>query len=184
MADIRIEHLERKRLREARRLVWRCFPRQTVLERLSFLAIANRHFPSMRLMMRVAGVSDFLDFWGAIDPGTGRLLGTTGLYQYTCDAREAVWLAWFCVEPEVRRRGIGSRLLDFSIEEARRTGLEYLRLYTSDMPSGAAAQVLYESRGLRVTGRKRRLSYSVVYRELRLGPAGSGQRGESAGVGC
>jgi len=168
MTDIRIEHLERKRLSDARKLVWRCFPRQTFFERLSFWAIANHRSPHMRRIMAWVGVADFLDFWGAIDQQTGTLLGTTGLYQYTCDAKEAVWLAWFCVAPEVRRRGIGSRLLDFSIEEAKRTGLQYLRLYTSDRSNEAAAQILYESRGLEVTAKKWRPFYNIIYRQLRL----------------
>ena len=86
MVDIRIEHLERDRLSAARKLVWRVFPQQTVLERLSFWAIANRHSPLMDRMAAWAGVADFLDFWGAIDQETGTLLGTTGLYLYTHDA--------------------------------------------------------------------------------------------------
>ena len=168
MTDIRIEHLERERLSEARKLVWRCFPRQNVFERLSFWAIANHRSPFMRGLMGLAGVADFLDFWGAIDQETGRLLGTTGLYQYIRDAAEAVWLAWFCVAPEARRQGIGSQLLDFAIEEARRTGLQYLRLYTSNRSNEAAAQIVYESRGLEVFAKKWRPFHTVIYRELRL----------------
>jgi len=98
-------------------------------------------------MMAWVGMAGFLDFWGAIDPQTGALLGITGLYQ-----------------------GIGSRLLDFSIEQAKRTGRKYLRLYTSDMSNEAAAQILYESRGLEIVARKWRLFYTVIYRELRLDP--------------
>jgi GNAT superfamily N-acetyltransferase len=170
MTDIRIEHLDHERLGEAHKLVRRCFPRQSRLERLSFWAIAYHTSPLMRRMMAWVGVADFRDFWGAIDRQTGRLLGTTGLYQYTRDAAEAVWLAWFCVAPEARRKGIGSRLLDFSIEEAKRTGFQYLRLYTSDMPNEAAAQLLYESRGLKVFAKKWRPFHTVIYRELRLDP--------------
>jgi GNAT superfamily N-acetyltransferase len=172
MIDIRIEHLEHNHLSDARKLVWRCFPRQTIFERLSFWAIANHRSPHMRRMMAWVGVADFLDFWGAIDQQTGKLLGTTGLYQYTCDVTEAVWLAWFCVAPEARRKGIGSRLLDFYIEQAKRTGLQYLRLYTSDRPVEAAAQILYESRGLKVVVKKWRPFYTTIYRELRLDLAG------------
>jgi ribosomal protein S18 acetylase RimI-like enzyme len=171
--DIRIEHLEHDRLSDARKLVWLCFPRQSLLERLSFWAIANQNAPYMPLLTAFVGVADFLEFWGAIDQQTGTLLGTTGLYQYNCDVKEAVWLAWFCVHPDVRRRGIGSRLLDFSIEEAKRTGLQYLRLYTSNRPNEAAAQILYESRGLKVTRKKWRPFHTTIYRQLRLDHAGN-----------
>ena len=171
--DVCIEHLERGRLSDARKLVWRVFHHQDPFERLSFLAIANHSSPLMRRMMALAGVADFLDFWGAIDRRNRALLGTVGLYQYTRDAKEAVWLAWFCVAPEVRRRGIGSKLLDFSIKEAKRTGLQYLRLYTSDRSGEAAAQILYESRGLKVVARKRHLFHTRIYRELNLIQAGN-----------
>ena len=172
MTDICIEHLGRARLSEARKLVWRCFPHQNPCERISFWVIANRRSPYVRRLMAWGGVADFLDFWGAIDPETGKLLGTTGLYQWTCDAAEAVWLSWFCVAPEARRRGIGARLLDFSIEAAKRTGRRYLRLYTSDRSTEAAAQCLYESRGLRVVAKKWRPFHTTIYRELRLDPGG------------
>ncbi len=168
MTDIRIEHLDRDRLPAARKLVWRVFPRQNPIERFSFWAIANRGSPLMRRLMAWADVADILDFWGVIDAETGAVLGTTGLYLHTRDAGEAVWLAWFCVAPEARRKGIGSRLLDFSIAEAKRTGRRYLRLYTSDRPGEAAAQCLYESRGLKVVAKKRHLLHTTIYRELPL----------------
>jgi GNAT superfamily N-acetyltransferase len=168
MTDIRIEHLARDRLPAARRLVGRVFPWQNPIERVSFWAIANRRSPFVRRVTAWLGVADIVGFWGAVDSRTGTLLGTTGLYQYTRDAAEAVWLAWFCVAPEARRRGIGSRLLDFSIGEARRIGRRYLRLYTSDDWREAAAQPLYESRGLSVVAEKQRLFHTVLYRELPL----------------
>lgn len=165
--EVCIEHLDRGHLSEARKLVWRVFPHQDLFERLSFWAIKNHRAPHVRWILTCLGV-DFLDFWGAIDRDNGALLGTTGLYQYAYDAQEAVWLAWFCVAPEVRRKGIGSLLLDFSIKEAKRTGLQFLRLYTSDSSGEAAAQLLYESRGLKVTARKRHLFYTRIYREFQL----------------
>jgi GNAT superfamily N-acetyltransferase len=118
--------------------------------------------------MRLAAITEILNFWVAIDSPSGKVLGTTGLYTYMRDATDAVWLAWFCVAPEARGKGIGSRLLDFSIAEARKTGRYYLRLYTSDDRREADAQRLYESRGLRVVGKKRRLFHTVIYRELQL----------------
>jgi GNAT superfamily N-acetyltransferase len=168
MAEFYIQELDRSLLRAARKLVWRVFPWQSPVERLSFLAIANRDSPLMRRAMAWAGISDILGFWGAIDSNTKEVLGTTGLYQYNRDAEEAVWLAWFCVAPEARRSGIGSRLLDFSIEEARRSERRYLRLYTSDSRNEAAAQRLYEIRGLKVVVSKNRILYTTLYRELAL----------------
>ena len=173
MADIRIEHLEPNLLPAARELVSRVFPWQSLIERASFWAFAHRRSPYMRRFMALVGVTDILDFWIAIDTQTRAILGTTGLYLYTRDATDVVWLAWFCVAPEARGRGIGSRLLDFSVNEARRTERRYLRLYTSDDPREAAAQRLYESRGLRVVGKKRRFLHTEIYRELLLNAEGN-----------
>lgn len=181
MTDIRIERLERDRLEDARKLVWRVFPHQSLPERLSFWAIANSNSPLVRQLITWAGVDDFLDLWGAVDQHTGRLVGTTGLYTYTRDKAEAAWLAWFCVDSEIRRRGIGSRLLDFTIQEARNTGRQYLRLYTSDRPNEAAAQFLYESRGLEIVAKKKRLFETTIYRELRLDQSFDQETGQNSG---
>ena len=175
--NVRIEHLERDRLSDARKLVWGVFPHQGPFERLSFWAIANQRSRHVRRMMAWVGIAGFLDVWGAIDRHSGALLGTTGLYQRTHDAKEAVWLSWFCVAPEARRKGIGSQLLDFAIHEAECTGLQYLRLYTSNRSGEAAAQILYESRDLKVVSRKRRLFHTRIYRERRFLHAGTKEAG-------
>jgi GNAT superfamily N-acetyltransferase len=168
MADIRIQLLETDLVPAARKLVQRVFSWQSPFERMSFFAFAHRRSPLMQRVMAFAGVSEILNLWIAVDHPAERVVGTTGLYTYLRDAAEAVWLAWFCVAPEARGKGIGSHLLDFSIAEAQKTGRRYLRLYTSDDRREAAAQRLYESRGLRIVGRKRRLFHTEIYRELLL----------------
>ncbi len=173
MADIRIQDLETDHLPAARKLVKRVFPWQSPIERLSFYAIAHRRSSLMRRIMALVGVDEILNFWIALDNVSERVLGTTGLYAYTRDATDAVWLAWFCVAPEARRKGLGSRLLDFSIVEAQKTGRRYLRLYTSDDQREAAAQQLYDSRGLRIVGKKRRWFHTEIYRELPLDSKGA-----------
>lgn len=85
------------------------------------------------------------------------------------------WLIWFCVNPGLRRQGIGSRLLDYSISQARGLGFSELNLRTSTRPGHADAQTLYESRGFEVYDRerkrknkKRSKGYTVLYRALKL----------------
>ena len=168
MTDIRIEHLGDDRLSAAPKLVGRVFPHEGLPERFSFWAIANPRSPLARKLMAWHGITEFLDFWGAFDCESGTLRGTTGLSSYARDAAEAVWLAWSCVAPEVRRQGIGSHLLDFSIAQAKHTGRKYLRLYTSSQSKQAAAQALYESRGLKIVRIKWRAFYTTIYRELSL----------------
>jgi GNAT superfamily N-acetyltransferase len=86
-------------------------------------------------------------YWLAIDHETGQVIGTTGLYSYPDDPK-ALWLGWMCVDPDHRGKGIGRQLLDFSLAQAREEGATHLRLYTSNHPNEAAAQLLYESRGM------------------------------------
>lgn len=111
-------------------------------------------------------------YWVARDPETREIIGTTGLYTYPDDPG-AVWLGWFSVDPACRGRGIGSQLLDLSIELARQSGATHLRLYTSDHPNEAAAQFLYEKKGLRVFAEEAPADGSprLLYRELALHPA-------------
>ncbi|MBX9947570.1 MAG: GNAT family N-acetyltransferase [Candidatus Obscuribacterales bacterium] len=104
-----------------------------------------------------------------------RVLGTTGLYETAKDRGEALWLGWMSVRPAYRGKGIGQRLLDFSIEEAKKSNVDYLRLYTSTYRGEAAAQPLYERVGLKVVGEMKHelplpgLKY--LFREMPLKPS-------------
>ncbi len=110
----------------------------------------------------------FVKYW--VGTENGKLIGTTGIYELKKDAKEANWLSWFCVHPEYRGRGIGSKLLDYAIKKAKINRKKYLRLYTSpDDPNEKAAQKLYEKKGFKITGKgKKRGKYKIVYRELKL----------------
>lgn len=164
---LRIEIMDSATLSEAKALVDRVFPAQGPFERLFPWTFIGRESAFSRAVLRLAGVSELTEFWVAIDDD-GTVIGTTGLYRHCKDAHEAVWLSWFCVAPESRGNGLGGRLLDFSIERARRSGADFLRLYTSDTQNEAAAQRLYEGRGLRVYQSRNRILYRLLRRELRL----------------
>jgi GNAT superfamily N-acetyltransferase len=154
-------------LYQARNLVNKVFTRQSLGERLSFLAFSHKNNIIIRSITRLFGVKEMMNFWVAINENS-EVVGTTGLYKYLADEKEAVWLAWFCVDPNERGKGIGNQLLSFTIEEARRTGVSYLRLYTSDDPNEKEAQVLYEKYGLKEKEREAKLFYTKIIRELRL----------------
>jgi GNAT superfamily N-acetyltransferase len=99
-----------------------------------------------------------------------KVVGTIGLYSYAQDQREALWVGWFAVAPEARGKGTGSQLLDFNIATARQEGMTYMRLYTSTSENEAAAQRLYQSRGLHIirTDPPNKHGHQTLYRELRL----------------
>lgn len=102
-----------------------------------------------------------------------KLVGIIGLYTYEKDEQEADWLGWFCVAESSRKRSIGTKLLLFTIELAKRRGKSFLRLYTTDGPDELDAHRLYERYGFRVVKRKPwtafpELGLTEIFYELEL----------------
>jgi len=104
----------------------------------------------------------------------GRVLGTTGLYETSKDQGQAMWLGWMSVRPAFRGKGIGQKLLDFSIEEAKTKDVDYLRLFTSTYRGERAAQPLYERAGLKIVGEEKHPlpipGLKFLFREMPLKP--------------
>lgn len=152
---------------QAEVLVRSVFPSMSPIERFSFIAIRHPQTFTSRLLMFLAGVKDLMAFDVYVDE-TDLVFGTTGLYRYKKDFDEAVWLAWFCVDPKARGRGIGQALLEHSIARARDAGFSLMRLYTSTDPNEVSAQRLYERNGFMEVGRKKGFFATTVFREKRL----------------
>jgi len=159
-----------KLMDQAEVLVRSVFPSMSPIERFSFIAIRRPQTFSNRLLMFLAGVKDLVAFDVYVDE-SDLVLGTTGLYRYRKDFDTAVWLAWFCVDPNARGRGVGQALLEHSVARARETGLSLMRLYTSTDPNEASAQRLYERNGFMDVGRKKGLRSTTVFRERKLDQA-------------
>ena len=152
---------------QAESLVRSVFPSMSPIERFSFIAIRRPDTFTSRLLIFPAGVKDLMAFDVYVDEAD-LVLGTTGLYRYEKDFDEAVWLAWFCVDPRARGRGIGQALLDHSVARARDAGFSLMRLYTSTDPNEASAQRLYERNGFMEVGRKKGLRSTNVFREKKF----------------
>ena len=152
---------------QAESLVRSVFPSMSPIERFSFIAIRHPQRFTGRLLMFLAGVKDLVAFDVYVDEAE-LVLGTTGLYRYKKDSDTAVWLAWFCVDPRARGRGIGQALLDHSVARARDAGFSLMRLYTSTDPNDASAQRLYERNGFMEVGRKKGLRSTTVFREKKF----------------
>ena len=84
-------------------------------------------------------------YWVAVNK-EGIVVGVTGLY-FDRNDKSVVWLGWFGVHPKHRRQGIGSELLAFTIDEAKRRGYSLLKLYTSSDENEKAARQLYKKFG-------------------------------------
>jgi ribosomal protein S18 acetylase RimI-like enzyme len=92
--------------------------------------------------------------WVAVGP-RGRLVGMAVVAQV--EGVQHVFSMW--VDPEVRGRGLGGRLLDAALTWARQTcpGGE---IHLEVNPRQAAAAALYRSRGFRYTASSRPLGHS------------------------
>lgn len=90
-----------------------------------------------------------LEYFIAVDEND-TILGTNGLYSLQEDLDDSYWLGWYCVDPNHRGKGIGKALLNYCVDEAKRRGKKYLKLYTSTDPNEAKAQEVYEKSGFYV----------------------------------
>jgi ribosomal-protein-alanine N-acetyltransferase len=84
------------------------------------------------------------------DRGAARVLG----YVVAWFAAGEGEIANLAVDPEVRRHGIGSALLDHTLDEACRHGAE--QVFLEVRLSNLRARQLYESRGFAEVGRRQR----------------------------
>jgi GNAT superfamily N-acetyltransferase len=152
---------------QAEAFVKSVFKWMTPIERLSFVALKHPESFTGRLFMFLTGVEDKVSFDVYVDEAN-IVLGTTGLYRYRKDSAEAVWVAWFCVAPKARGRGVGQTLIDHTVATARNAGFGKIRLYTSTDPNEAIAQRLYEKNGFKEIERKKRLFTTLIYREKKI----------------
>jgi GNAT superfamily N-acetyltransferase len=97
-----------------------------------------------------------------------KVIGITGLYELPEDKKEASWVAWFCIDPKARGKGLGNKLLNLMIEKAKKSGKKYLRLYTSSGPVEEIARNLYNKKGFIETKREKGKNYDKIYMELKL----------------
>jgi hypothetical protein len=68
----------------------------------------------------------------------------------------------------MRGQGLGKKLLEYTIDEARKYEKKYLRLYTSNAPDEVVAQIIYKKYGFKKIKQKKRVFYTKIIRELEL----------------
>jgi GNAT superfamily N-acetyltransferase len=165
---IKIKKLTKKYLKEASELVDSVFQNEPIIPSVAFEASLNKKkFEELNRISENKILS--LEYFVAVNESE-KILGTTGLYSLEKDKNETYWLGWYCVDPEFRGKGIGSKLLDFTIRKAGERGKKILRLYTSTSPQEKTAQLIYDSRGFEITGieKDNKSKLETIYRELRL----------------
>ncbi len=111
-----------------------------------------------------------LEYYVAREDATGMVVGLIGAYELVDDPPETVWVGWFCVRQGFRGQGLGEMLLQGAIQRAQASGYNVMRLYTSEHPNEAPAQVLYEKLGFKITRTQAvpGKSYRLLFRERAL----------------
>ena len=82
---------------------------------------------------------------------------------------DALFIENIAVDPAAQRKGHGRVLLEFAEREARRLGLDFLRLYTNARMTENLAY--YTALGFHETERREEDGYSRVFFEKRVGSA-------------
>lgn len=95
--------------------------------------------------------------------GENKVIGTTGIYCQK-ETPEIAWLGWYCIDPNYRNKGFGSKLLEWSINKAKSEGYTKMHLYTSDMPSEEEAQKLYDKFGFKKYDEE--IAYGGKYKKI------------------
>lgn len=162
---ITIEPLSKQTLKQAIQLVDRVFPRQGT-EPAWFEFRASLGEKPYAWITRLFGV-DFLKYWVATYKG--KVVGITGIYAYKKD-NDSIWGGWTCIDPEYSQ-GIsraGGLLFHKAYDEAKKCGRKFLKLRTSDDPSVAAANKIYDKVGFKEIATKPIKGTKFTKRILRL----------------
>jgi len=155
-----------KKVKQTAKMAAGVFPYIALYVRLTFWFYRNKK-SILKFILRFHGIKEQINYWVAVNEQE-KIVGTIGLYSYFKDSHEAVWMAFFCVDPESRKQGIGGKLVKHAIEQARATGVPYFKLYTTTMQNETASHALYYEHGFRVVKTKHKLFYKQLYMQLDL----------------
>jgi GNAT superfamily N-acetyltransferase len=99
-----------------------------------------------------------------------KTIGVTGWYTVLDEPKDIIWLGWYCVSKEERRKGFGKEILEWTIDRARDMGYKRMRLYTTTHPGEATAQILYEKLEFKLyaTETTPGVDYTTLFREKEL----------------
>jgi GNAT superfamily N-acetyltransferase len=163
--NLRFEPLSYERLEEALALVSKIFPEYLGDIREAYeVSLKKDKTDPYWITDRI------LDYWVVIDNETEKIVATTGFYQLTEHSVDEIWMGWYGVDPEERGNGLGRKVLEWTVAEARRRGYECFRLWTTDDAGEVAANKLYDSVGLNIYKKEfiEKEGYTKFYRELKL----------------
>lgn len=172
---ITIEPLQKKYLEDAVVLTQQIFPINYVDPRESIEASLDEEQLEKFQKKLVEELGEpktrVLLYWLAVEKDCDRVVGITGIYERVGDPLGLCWLGWYCVDPSYRGQGIGTELLDFTLDWARSQGKKTMMLYTSTDPAESRAHEMYKQRGFVVNEDRERIpegEYEIFFMECKL----------------
>jgi ribosomal protein S18 acetylase RimI-like enzyme len=119
-------------------------------------------------IIRIFGHVRYSKYWVALN-NKEEIVGIIGIYFRDCDPKDVLWVSWFCVKKQYRRKGIGGKLLNHVISYAKENNKTKFKIYTSNHDNEKNAQYLYEKFGFLIIEEVEIDSgYVKIYREKKL----------------
>ena len=142
---ILISPLCHRTLGKSLRLLHQAFPHPPFIEHPA-IALPYSLIPdSIKLAIASVFQVTMLQYWIAHQNDT--VIGIIGLYGWRSQP-SILWVGWFCVDPTWQRQGIGSQLLHWAVDRAKRFNKSQLLVYT--FANANQALRLYERIGFSV----------------------------------
>ncbi|MEK6801007.1 MAG: GNAT family N-acetyltransferase [Nanoarchaeota archaeon] len=171
LKDVKIEPLSEKTLKGSLKLLDKVFGRNKKdKERYHNAFPGSLDMKNYVLLNNKKEKPDYLQYYIAIDKKSKKVIGTTGLYSYPEYKDKKLGLGWYCIDPKFRGKGIGSFLLDFTIQKAREKQKKILELWTTKNPKEEKAHLIYKNKGFKIVKREKwpDEKYEIIYMQLKL----------------
>jgi len=136
---MRIVKLSRKNLKTFLKVAYACFKSKTDRKNIRWaynMQITKKHENLTRL--------EYFLFYEGKNP-----VGVTGLYEWK-NEKKKYWLGWYCVIPKERKKGYGSKILNWTLSRAKKLRGKTFWIYTTSK----RAQKFYAKRGFKKSSKK------------------------------
>lgn len=81
-----------------------------------------------------------------------KIVGICGIYSWKQHPKDICWLGWYAVLPEYRNKRIGSKLLKYTLNYAKKKGYRIFCIETTNHRNQSEARDLYKRFGFKKVG--------------------------------